>query len=114
MQVTSLNCAKLVTFVAVLKLYAAAYVGITCGYVAHALLRVRNRVKKAYLAFCQLAVLKLLYSLLNLAFWQRCPWAEPTSQDMQNDNFFKSFKVTVSTLYQTMFCSLLLLMVMGY
>lgn len=76
MQVTSLNCSKLVSYVSMLKVYAACYALITVGYVGHAFLKVRNRMKKAYLAFCQLAVLKLLYSLLNLVYWNRCPWME--------------------------------------
>ncbi len=62
---------------------------------------------------CNLAVLKVLFCLFNFAYWSRCPWKNQ-NESFKNDNFIRSFKVTLSTLYQTAFSGSMIAMVTGY
>ena len=57
-----------------------------------------------------LVIMKMLYCLLNYAFWTECPW----SIDNEAINFMKSFRVTIATVFQTMFCLCFITMAIGY
>jgi hypothetical protein len=56
--------------------------------------------------------MKVVFCLFSFAFWKKCPWSDP-AETLQSDNFLKSFKITLSTLYQTFFCGIMLSMTMG-
>lgn len=57
-----------------------------------------------------LPLLKLCYILLTYKFWCNCPWF-PTNDTV---SFLRSFKVTMATFFQTMFCLGFAMMAMGY
>ena len=52
----------------------------------------------------------MLYCLFNYAFWTECPW----NVDGETVNFMKSFRVTIATVFQTMFCLTFITMDIGY
>jgi len=62
---------------------------------------------------CNLAILKVLFASFNYEYWNRCPWYQHGESNTQNDNFIRSIRVTLSTLYQTAFTGSMMCMVMG-
>mmetsp|Transcript_28747 Transcript_28747/g.27712 ORF Transcript_28747/g.27712 Transcript_28747/m.27712 type:complete len:95 (+) Transcript_28747:266-550(+) len=56
-----------------------------------------------------LACLKFFSGVLNIRFWQLCPW-----QDERLMGYINSIKVTLGAVYQSVFCVLILLLAMGF
>jgi hypothetical protein len=103
-----------------IHVYQSIMKGITYSYGLMSLVFIINAVafmnyKMRFIQFllCQLAVLKIVFCVIVLAQWDQCPWFE-ARESYQSDNFVRSFKITLSTLYQTFFCVSLLIMVMGF
>lgn len=113
LQVTSLNCKILPPYVALFKGLVEGYMLMSIVFIAYTVLFVTNHIRKASLYMTHLAVLKVLFCLFNYAYWSRCPW-HSQKDNFQNDNFIRSFRVTLSTLYQTAFSGSMICMVMGY
>lgn len=113
LQVTSLNCKILPTYVTLFKALVEGYMLISIIFIAYTVLFVKNHIRSTALYMTHLAVLKVLFCLFNYAYWSRCPWHN-SKDSFQNDNFIRSFRLTLSTLYQTAFSGSMICMVMGY
>lgn len=112
MQVTYLNCEKLSGYVRLVTAYQYIYFFFAVAYVINAM-KNASRIQRFQFFVSQLAFMKVVFCLFTLAVWRRCPWLNQQQEAQQSDNFLKSFKITLQTLYQTVFCGLMFSMTMG-
>lgn len=105
-----LDCSRVTSFKDELRYMSVLY-AMTSVLIALSLLRPFSKKPTIVQKFLPLLpLLKLLYVVLNLMYWNSCPWYPMN----ESANFIRSFKVTMATFFQTLFSLAFVSMTMGF
>ena len=75
MQTTYLNCEMIHIYKTLLQMLIYAYGLTTIIFILNAVAQINYKIRFIQFLLCQLGALKVIFCLIVLAQWDRCPWA---------------------------------------